>query len=119
MGCGADAVRSGSLKYLIYQVNGTPTTYGYVETRSSAACAAKWARTTNITNGGLYAAATIRYGSGYASTQNVRSPGTIGSWAVVYTPMTYSTSTKSCGALGASLISVPLALSENYCTTAN
>jgi hypothetical protein len=43
MGCGADAVTSGSVKILADGGNNQ----SFVETRKSSACDAKWARTTN------------------------------------------------------------------------
>lgn len=115
MGCPAS--RSGSLKYL-------PDGYSFVETRVSGTsdCDAKWARTTNMSGGYRYAAATLRYGcSNYCYTKNVSSPGTIASGQVVYTPMhAYAaTPTRSCGVVSTSYIYVPISLSDTFCTGAN
>jgi hypothetical protein len=119
MGCGTDAITSGARKYL----TDGGTNLSYAETRKSAACAAKWARTTNASGAYRYAAATIRYGcANYCYAKNVSSPASIANNAVVYTPMMnnyYNTPTRSCGALGTSQIYVPLSLSDNWCTGAN
>ena len=119
MGCSGDAVTSGSVKYL----GDGGTNLSFVETRKSTACATKWARTTNRSGGYRYAAATLRYGrDNYCYTKNVSSPGSIANYATVYTPMHnnyYSTPTRSCGALGYSQISVPISLSDTWCTSVN
>lgn len=119
MGCGADAVTSGARKY----IGDGGSNLSYVETRKSAACNAKWARTTNNSGGYRYAAATIRYGcANYCYTKNVRSPGTIANTLTVYTPMVAytGTPTRSCGVVSTSgPIYVPISLSDTWCTGAN
>jgi hypothetical protein len=119
MGCGADAQRSGSIKYL----SDGGTNLSFVETRKSVACDAKWARTSNYSGGYRYAAATIRYGcANYCYSQSTRSPGTIANSQTVYTPMVgyIATPTRSCGkVLTTGPISIPLSLSDTYCTGSN
>jgi hypothetical protein len=119
MGCGADAVTSGSAKILSDGGNNQ----SFVETRKSAACDAKWARTTNKSGGYRYAAASLRYGcTDYCYNQSVRSPGTIANLATVYTSMHayVATPTRSCGAVSVSgPISIPLPISSGSCTSAN
>lgn len=56
MGCGADAVTSGSVKIL----SDGGANQSFVETRKSSACDAKWARATNKSGGARYAAASLR-----------------------------------------------------------
>jgi hypothetical protein len=112
------ATRSGSVKVL-------PDGASIVETRKSGTsdCDAKWARTTNQSGGSRYAAASLRYGcSNYCYNQSVTSPGTISNGQVVYTPMhAYAaTPTRSCGKVSTSgPISIPIGISDTYCTGAN
>jgi hypothetical protein len=121
MGCGTDAVRSGSRKIL----NDGGNNQSYVETRKSAACDAKWARAYNISGGNRYAAASIRYGcANYCYNQSVSTSGLIASSATVgiYTPMVglVPTPTRSCGRVSTSgPIAIPLAVSDGQCTGVN
>ena len=88
----------------------------FVETRKSAACDAKWARTTNRSGGYRYAAASLRFGcSNYCYHHSVSSPGTIPNNTVVYTPMVAyaATPTRSCGIVSTSgPISIPISISN-------
>lgn len=119
MGCGADARRSGSLKYL----SDGGTNLSFVETRKSASCDAKWARTTNKSGGYRYAAASLRYGcANYCYNRSVSSPGSIANNAVVYTSMHayVATPTRSCGQVTFSgPIPIPISISSTWCTGAN
>ena len=119
MGCGTDAVRAGNVKYL----SDGGTNLSYVETRKSSACDAKWARTTNVSGGSRYAAATLRYGcSNYCYTKDVRSPDVIANGLPVYTPMhgLAATPTRSCGAVRTTgPIPVPISLNDSWCTGSN
>lgn len=116
MGC--PATTAGTRKYL-------PDGYSYVETRVSGTsdCDAKWARTTNMSGGYRYAAATLRYGcANYCYSQYASTPGSIASGQTVYTPMhAYAaTPTRSCGDVEyTGPIYVPLSLSDTYCTGTN
>lgn len=119
MGC--PAIRAGNVKYL----SDGGSNLSFVETRqsTSANCDAKWSRTTNLSGGNMYAAASLRYGcANYCYNQSVRSPGTITNGSVVYTPMhAYAaTSTRSCGAISSSgPIPVPIGINASFCTSAN
>lgn len=119
MGCGADAVTSGSVKILADGGNNQ----SFVETRKSSACDAKWARTTNKSGGNRYAAASLRYGcQNYCSNKSVRSPAAIANNTTVYTVMHafVATPTRSCGAVSVSgPISIPIPISGGSCTSAN
>jgi hypothetical protein len=119
MGC--PAIGAGSVKYLSDGGSGL----SIVETRqsTSANCDAKWARTTNLSGGSRYAAASLRYGcSNYCYAQSVSSPGTITNGNGVYTPMhAYAaTPTRSCGAVSTSgPISIPIGINASLCTGVN
>ena len=112
------ATRSGAVKVL-------PDGASLVETRKSgtADCDAKWARTTNLSGGSRYAAASLRYGcSNFCNSQSVSSPGTISSGNVVYTPMHAfaATPTRSCGDVSTSgPIPIPIGISTSFCTGVN
>lgn len=119
MGCGADAVTSGSVKIL----SDGGANQSFVETRKSSACDAKWARTTNKSGGARYAAASLRYGcSDYCYSRNVSSPGTISNNSQVFTPMQgyIATPTRSCGIVSTSgPIPTPITISSTRCTGVN
>ena len=111
MGCDGDAYTSFSKSI----------TNGTVQNRVSSTCEAAWARTINQSGSYKYAAATIRYGgTNYVYSYSVRSSSAIANGAVVYTVMVAPESTiptRSCGKVNTSgPISIPLSLSETYCT---
>jgi hypothetical protein len=117
MGCGDDAVRSGSRKFL-------SDTYSYVETRYSAVCDTKWVRTTNLSGGNRYAAGSLRYGcANYCYDKSISSPDKISNNSVVYSMMAAygnDTPTRSCGAVeNSGPISIPISVNNNICTTVN
>jgi hypothetical protein len=115
-GCSTGAYTSGTYKTL-------PDNSSRVETRVNTSCNAKWARVTNYSGAYRYAAGSVRYGcANYCYSRSVSSPGTIANNAAVYTSMiAYSTTpTRSCGKVETTgPISVPIALSDTYCTSAN
>lgn len=119
LGCGADAVTSGSVKIL----SDGGTNQSFVETRKSSACNAKWARTTNKSGGSRYAAGSLRYGcTDYCNNRSVSSPGTISNNATVFTPMQglIATPTRSCGIVSLTgPIAIPISISSTRCTGVN
>lgn len=121
MGCGTDAVTSGTRKYL----SDGGSNLSFVETSKSAACDAKWARAYNRSGYYEYVAASLRYGCSnycYSKSVSTRDPiassGTVG----VYTPMHayVATPTRSCGVVSAiGPIAVPISISDTRCTGSN
>jgi hypothetical protein len=118
MGC--PGYTAGSVKVL-------PDGLSTVETRASGAtdCDAKWSRTYNKSGGNRYAAASLRYGcANYCYDQSIASPSPIASSSTVgvYSPMAayVGTPTCSCGSVSTyGPISIPIGISNSYCTGAN
>lgn len=116
MGCGDDAVRSGSRKII-------SDGYSFVETRYSATCDTKWVRTTNKSGGNRYAAGSLRYGcANYCYDKSISSPAKISNNSTVYSMMHApgaATPTRSCGIVSTSgPISIPISV-DISCTGAN